>query len=83
MTLSRESTLYALIVGCEIAFWIALFAGLALRYILKRSRLSALVLLCVRIPFGTVVFWFLFGPLWSLVLFKRRPAVAKVLADPK
>lgn len=27
-----------------------------------------------RIPLGTMFFWFLFGPLWSLVFFKRAPA---------
>ena len=184
----RAGLLYALIVGSEIAFWVTLFAGLALRYLLKRSRLSAVVLLCVplidlallaftvmdlrsgtlatfahglaiayvaftiafgpivlawaderfahrfgngpppsaapeygwavvlydlklwgrclfavgiiyvllsaviafvgdpqvtktleiwyRIPLGTVVFWFAFGPAWSLVFFKRRPKAA-------
>jgi hypothetical protein len=27
-----------------------------------------------RIPLGTAFFWFVFGPLWSLVFFKREPA---------
>ena len=185
-----EGVLYALIVGCEVAFWLVLFSGLALRYLLKRSRLSAFVLLCIplidlallaftiidlrngtiatlghglaivyvaftiafgsvviawaderfahrfgngpppsappeygwavvlyelklwgrcllavgiiyvllsaviafvaqprstkaleiwyHIPLGTVVFWFLFGPAWSLVFFKRRPTAASL-----
>jgi len=39
-----EGTLYALIVGCEIAFWIALLSGLACRYVLRWSRVSAALL---------------------------------------
>jgi hypothetical protein len=27
-----------------------------------------------RIPLGAVFFWFIFGPLWSLVFFKRVPS---------
>jgi hypothetical protein len=42
-----EGLLYALIIGCEIAFWVALFGGLAVRYLLRRERLSRLLLLCV------------------------------------
>lgn len=29
-----------------------------------------------RIPLGTVFFWFIFGPLWSLVFFKQVPPSA-------
>ncbi len=39
--------LYALIVACEIAFWIALLSGLACRYLLRWSRLSWFLILCV------------------------------------
>src|SRR4029453_7565267 len=42
-----EGTLYALIVGCEVAFWVALFSGLAFRYLLRWSRVSSFVLWCV------------------------------------
>ncbi|MFF2012844.1 hypothetical protein ACFVWY_27725 [Streptomyces sp. NPDC058195] len=35
-----------LIVLCEVAFWVLLVAGLALRYWAKRPRLGAAVLLC-------------------------------------
>ncbi|MFE2086835.1 hypothetical protein [Streptomyces sp. NPDC059460] len=35
-----------LIVLCEIAFWVLLAAGLALRYLAKRPRLGAALLLC-------------------------------------
>ena len=27
-----------------------------------------------RIPLGSIFFWFIFGPLWSLVFFKRTPS---------
>lgn len=42
-----EGTLYALIAACEAAFWVALFAGLAMRYVLRWRRASKLCLLCV------------------------------------
>ena len=42
-----EGTLYALIVGCEVAFWVALFSGLAFRYLLHWSRVSWFLLLSV------------------------------------
>ena len=37
--------LYWLIVGCEAAFWVVLVAALAARYLLKRERLSRVLLL--------------------------------------
>ncbi|NJO12327.1 MAG: hypothetical protein HC872_01340 [Gammaproteobacteria bacterium] len=182
----RGNTLYILIIGCEAAFWVVLFCGLAARYLLGWPRVSSILLVCVplidlallvftvvdlnrgapatfahglaaayvgftvafgavvirwadrwfahavglgptpskpaargwpavwfelklwglcivavcityvlligmvsfadqpektqalqvwfRIPLGTMFFWFLFGPLWSLVFFKRAPA---------
>lgn len=42
-----EGTLYVLIVGCEVAFWVVLFSGLAARYVLQWSRISWFLLLCV------------------------------------
>lgn len=43
----RERTvIVTLIVACEIAFWVLLAAGLALRYGARRPRLGAAVLLC-------------------------------------
>ncbi|MFR0355177.1 hypothetical protein [Streptomyces sediminimaris] len=39
--------LYLLIVGCEIAFWVFLVAGLLCRYALRRRRASAVLLLMV------------------------------------
>ena len=40
-------TLYILIVGCEAAFWVVLFSGLAARYVLQWDRVSWILLLCV------------------------------------
>lgn len=39
--------LVALIVACEVAFWILLGAGLAARYLLRWPRVGAALLLCV------------------------------------
>ena len=39
--------LYALIVGCEVSFWVALLSGLAFRYVLRWSRVSSFLLWCV------------------------------------
>lgn len=39
--------LYAVIVGCEIGFWALLIAGFACRYLLRRRRLSAALLVGV------------------------------------
>ena len=37
--------LYALIVACEVGFWVFLLLALALRYLLRKERLSRLLLL--------------------------------------
>ncbi len=39
--------LYILLVGCEAAFWVLLFSGLAARYVVQWPRVSGLLLLCV------------------------------------
>jgi hypothetical protein len=39
------SYLYWLIIGCEVAFWVALVLALAVRYLLRRERLSRGLLL--------------------------------------
>ncbi|MGW0364138.1 hypothetical protein [Streptomyces sp. NPDC002990] len=36
----------ALIIACEVGFWVLLAAGLALRYLARKPRLGAAVLLC-------------------------------------
>lgn len=38
--------LYAVIVGSEVMFWVLLLAGLAARYILRRKRMSSVLLIC-------------------------------------
>lgn len=39
--------LLAVIVGCEIGFWVLLLLGLAIRYLARRPRLGAAILVCV------------------------------------
>lgn len=39
--------LIAVIIACEIGFWLLLGAGLVTRYVLRRRRLGAVLLLCV------------------------------------
>jgi hypothetical protein len=39
--------LLVVIIGCEIAFWVLLVLGLALRYRARRTRIGAAVLVCV------------------------------------
>ena len=39
--------LYALIVACEIGFWVVLLLALAVRYLLHKERLSRALLLCL------------------------------------
>lgn len=46
MTLGAN-TLYILIIACEVAFWLALGAGLACRYVWQRQRLGRILLLAV------------------------------------
>ena len=40
-----SSTLYWLIIGCEVAFWVVLFLGLAVRYLWQHRTLSRALLL--------------------------------------
>ena len=42
---SESLLLYALIVACELGFWILLFLALAVRYLLRRDRLSRALLI--------------------------------------
>lgn len=39
--------LYALILACEVGFWVVLLVALAVRYLLARQRLSSALLLCL------------------------------------
>ncbi len=38
--------LIGLILACEVLFWVVLFSGLAARYLLRRERLSRVLLVC-------------------------------------
>jgi hypothetical protein len=68
---SREGlVLLLLIVGCEIAFWVFLLAGLAVRYPARRPRLGALLL-----AFVPLIDLFLLG---ATVIHLRSGAVADV-----
>ena len=39
--------LYALIVACEVGFWVVLLVALAFRYLLRKERLSRALLFCL------------------------------------
>jgi len=41
--------LLALIIGCEIAFWVFLLLGLTVRYVARQRRLGAVILACVPV----------------------------------
>ncbi|WKX72635.1 hypothetical protein [Streptomyces sp. XD-27] len=58
----------ALIVACEVGFWVLLAAGLALRYLAKMPKTSAAVLLC--------------EPILELVLFVATAVDLKNGAEP-
>jgi len=45
--LSSSAYLYWLIIGCEAAFWVVLVAALVVRYLLKKMRLSRMLLLAL------------------------------------
>ncbi|WP_217708943.1 hypothetical protein [Nonomuraea rhodomycinica] len=42
-----ESVIVAILIGCEIGFWVLLALGLASRYLWKRRTVSTVLLLCV------------------------------------
>jgi hypothetical protein len=58
----------ALIIACEVGFWVLLAAGLAVRYLLKRRRTSVVLLLC--------------EPVLELVLFVATAIDLKNGAEP-
>jgi len=41
----QSTTLYLLIIGCEVSFWLMLVLALAARYLLQRKKLSHILLL--------------------------------------
>ena len=44
-----DAYLYALIIGCEVAFWVVLLAALCVRYLLERAKLSKYLLLLLPV----------------------------------
>jgi len=44
---SESYLLYALILACEVGFWVVLLVALAVRYLLAREQLSRALLLCL------------------------------------
>ena len=46
---TQSAYLYALIVGCEAAFWVVLALALIARYLLRRDRLSRVLLLALPV----------------------------------
>jgi len=85
---NQPAYLYWLIVGCEAAFWLQYDLALWLRCIVAWVIAVALLIALIgyvdneaitkelhlwfRIAFGSVFFWFVFGPVWSLLSFVAR-----------
>jgi hypothetical protein len=44
---SEPFLLYALMVACEVGFWVVLLLALAVRYLLRKERLSRALLICI------------------------------------
>jgi len=56
-----------------IAAWIVAFALLeALIFYVASDAVTTPLLAWYRYGFGCIVFWFIFGPAWSLVFFRRQ-----------
>ena len=64
----------------ELKYWFRCIAAVAIIYILlgavygvidDRTQLAALEI-WFKLPLFTIAVWFIFGPLWSLVFFKRE-----------
>lgn len=56
-----------------IAAWIIAFALLeALIFHIASDAVTAPLLAWYRYGFGCIVFWFIFGPAWSLIFFQRK-----------
>lgn len=74
----------------EMKFWGRCILAVCIIYVLliavigfvdQPGRTEALNL-WFRIPLGTVFFWFIFGPLWSLIFFRHvRPGTSASLED--
>jgi hypothetical protein len=64
-----ELKLWARCLVAVCIIYLLLFAVIA--FVDQPSKTQALGV-WYRIPLGTAVFWFIFGPLWQLVFFKRE-----------
>ena len=70
---NHSTYLYALIVGCEVAFWLLLVLALFVRYLLQRDSLSRVLLL--SLPAAYVGFTIAFGGIlveWADQRFAHR-----------
>ena len=65
----------------DLQLWLRCLAAVVIIYVLLLlminfvgdSNKTEALQIWLKIPFFTVFFWFVFGPLWSLVFFKRAP----------
>jgi hypothetical protein len=71
----RELELWA---RCLLAAAITCALVFAIITLLHRPDQTRILEIWYRIAMGTAFFWFLFGPLWSLVFFKREPATEEL-----
>ena len=83
----REPAVRSAVIGYSISFverrnptvarlsaaplWMLLLLIAVFAIVDQPSRMQALEI-WYRIPLGTAFFWFIFGPLWQLVFFKRE-----------
>ena len=71
----RELGLWARCLLAVAVIYPLLFAIITL---LDRPDQTQALEIWYRIPLGTAFFWFIFGPLWSLVFFKREPVTEEL-----
>jgi hypothetical protein len=86
--LSESAFLYWLIVGCEaavrqeLALWLRSIVAWAITVALLIALISYVdnepvtreLYQWFRFAFGSVILWFVFGPVWSLLFFRREAA---------
>lgn len=66
----EDLTLWLRCLGAVVIIYVLLL--LMINFVDDSSKTEALNI-WLKIPFFTVLFWFIFGPLWSLIFFKRAP----------
>ena len=69
-SLMHELQLWMRCIAAVAIIYVLLFAGI---YLVDEPAKTEALEIWFRIPLGTAFFWFLFGPLWTLVFFKRDP----------